>query len=61
MYYIKREAWFSSAKLNGINCRRLMDQNEVIINNIRNIFIEMNIGLSLKKVSTCIVININNF
>ena len=61
MYYIKREAWFSSAKLNAINCRRLMDQNEVIINNIRNIFIEMNKGLSLKKVSTCIVININNF
>ena len=24
MYHIKREAWFGDAKLNGVNCRRLM-------------------------------------
>ena len=44
MYYIKREAWFSGAKLNGVNCRRLMDQNEEIINRIGDIFIKMNKG-----------------
>ena len=27
MYHIKREAWFGGAKLNGVNCRRLMDKN----------------------------------
>ena len=49
MYHIKREAWFSGAKLNGVNCRRLMDKNEEIINSIRDIFIEMNKGIvSLK-------------
>ena len=49
MYHIKREAWFSGAKLNGVNCRRLMDKNEEIKNNIRDIFIEMNKGIvSLK-------------
>ena len=42
MYYIKQNAWFGGDKLTGVNCRRFMDQNEVIINNIRDIFIEMN-------------------
>ena len=44
MYHIKREAWFGGAKLNGINCRRLMDKNEDIINSIRDVFIKMNKG-----------------
>ena len=44
MYRIKREVWFGGAKLNGVNCRRLMDKNEEIINRIRDIFIEMNKG-----------------
>ena len=44
IYHIKREAWFGGAKLNGANCRRLMDKNEDIINSIRDIFIEMNKG-----------------
>ena len=44
MYLIKREAWFGGSKLNGVNCRRLMDKNEEIINSIRDIFIEMNKG-----------------
>ena len=44
MYHIKREAWFGGAKLNGVNCRRLMEKNEEIINSIRDIFIEMNKG-----------------
>ena len=38
MYHIKREAWFGGAKLNGVNCRRLMIKNEEIINKIRDIF-----------------------
>ena len=42
MYHIKREPWFGGAKLNGVNYRRLMDQNEEIINRIQAIFIEMN-------------------
>ena len=42
MYHIKREAQFGDAKLNEVNCRKLVDQNEVIINNIREIFIGMN-------------------
>ena len=25
IYHIKREAWFGGAKLNGVNCRRLMN------------------------------------
>ena len=33
---------FGGAKLNGVNCRTLMDKNEEIINSIRDIFIEMN-------------------
>ena len=45
MYHIKREAWFGGAKLNGANCRRLMDKNEDIITSIRDIFIEMNKGI----------------
>ena len=44
MYNIKRRAWFGGAKLNGVNCRRLMDKNEDIINSIRDIFIETNKG-----------------
>ena len=44
MYHIKREAWFGGAKLNGVNCRRLMNKNEDIINKIRDMFIEMNKG-----------------
>ena len=38
MYRIEREVWFGGAKLNGVNCRRLMDKNKVIINRIRDIF-----------------------
>ena len=45
MYHIKRESWFGGAKLNGVNCRRLMNKNEEIINKIRDIFIEMNKGI----------------
>ena len=44
-YHIKREAWFGGAKLNGVNCRRLMDESEEIINSIRDIVIEMNKGI----------------
>ena len=44
MYHIKREAWFGGAKLNCVNCRRLMDKNEEIINRISDIFIKMNKG-----------------
>ena len=44
IYHIKREACFCGAKLNGVNYRRLMDKNEEMINNIRDIFIEMNKG-----------------
>ena len=44
MYHIKQEAWFGGTKLNGVNCRRLMDEHEVIINNIRDIFIDLNNG-----------------
>ena len=44
MYHIKREVWFGGAKLNGVNCRRLMDKNKKIIYKIRDIFIEMNKG-----------------
>ena len=40
MYHIKREAWFGGAKLNGVNCRRLIDQHEVIINNIRDVLLK---------------------
>ena len=43
-YNIKREAWFGGTKLNGVNCRRLMEKNEEIINSIRDIFIEKNKG-----------------
>ena len=38
IYYIKREAWFGGAKLDEVNCRRLMDKNEEIINKIRDMF-----------------------
>ena len=44
MYHIKRETWFDDAKLNGVNCRILMDKSDEIINKIRDIFIEMNKG-----------------
>ena len=44
MYHIKREAWFGGATLNGVNCRRVVDTNEEIMNKIRDIFIEMNKG-----------------
>ena len=49
MYNIKREAWFGGAKLNGVNCKRLMDKNKDIINSIRDIFIEMNKGTVLEN------------
>ena len=39
-YYIKREAQFSGTKLS-----RLMDQNEKMVNNIRDISIVMNKGI----------------
>ena len=42
IYHIKREAWFGGTKLNGVNCRRLMDKNKDIINSIKDIFIELN-------------------
>ena len=38
-----------------------MDQNEVIIKNIRDVFIEMNTVLYLKKILLYIMININKF
>ena len=31
-YHIKREASFGAAKLNRVNCTRVVDQNEEIIN-----------------------------
>ena len=40
MYYIKREAWFGGTKLNGVNCRRLMDKNEEIINKTKDILLK---------------------
>ena len=49
MYHIKQEAWFGRAELNGVNCRRLIDQHEVIINNIRDTFIEMNKGAATEE------------
>ena len=45
IYYIKCGAWFGGAKLNSWICRRLMDKNEEMINNIRDIFIEINKGI----------------
>ena len=42
LYHIKREAWFDGAKLNGVNCKRLMDKIAEIINSIRDIFIITN-------------------
>ena len=42
MYHIKRETWFGGTKLNEVNCRRSIYHHEVIINNIRDIFIDMN-------------------
>ena len=44
MNLIKLEACFDGTKVNGMNCRRLMDKSEKINNNIRNIYIEMNEG-----------------
>ena len=49
MYHIKQETWFDGAKVNEVNCRRLMDQHEVIINNILDIFIETNKGTVIEK------------
>ena len=49
MCHIKQEAWFGGAKLNGVNYRRLIDQNKVIINTIRDIFIELNKGTITKE------------
>ena len=49
MYHIKHEAWFGGAKQNGVNYRRLMDKNEEIINNIRDIFITINKGTVLDE------------
>ena len=53
MYHIKRETWFGGTKLNEVNCRRSIYHHEVIINNIRDIFIDMNKG-------TITEYNINN-
>ena len=39
------EDWFGDAKLHGVNCRRLMDEHEVIINDICDIFIDVNKGI----------------
>ena len=38
MYHTKWEAWFDGSKLSGIKCKRLMDQHEVIINNLSEIY-----------------------
>ena len=38
-YNIKREAWFGGTKLNGVNCRRLMDKNEDIVSSIKDILL----------------------
>ena len=52
-YHIKLEAWFGGVKLNGVNCRRLMEKNEEIISRIKDIFIEMNKGtVSENKIDT---------
>ena len=61
MYHIKQEAWFGGAKLDGVNCRRLMDKNEYIINSIRDIFIEMNKGTISKIILAFIARNTNKF
>ena len=62
MYRTKREVWFSGAKLDGVNCRRLMGKNEDIINSIRDIFFEMNKGtVSENIILTCIARNTNKF
>ena len=53
-YYIKRESWFGDAKLNGVNVKRFMDKYEEIINNVQDLFLEINKG----EVS---VENINNY
>ena len=44
LYHIKRESWFSDAKLNGVNSRILMNKYEWMINNIRDVLIDMNKG-----------------
>ena len=44
MHHINREAWFGDTKSNKVNCRRWMDQYKVMINNIRDMFIEINKG-----------------
>ena len=44
MYHIKREVWFGEAKVNRVNYRRLIDQNKVIKNIIKDVFIKMNKG-----------------
>ena len=49
MYHIKREAWFGGDKLNEVNYRRFMYQYKVIINNIRDIFIEINKGTVVEE------------
>ena len=49
IYHIKREAWFGGDKLNEVNYRRFMDQYKVIINNIRDIFIEINKGTVVEE------------
>ena len=46
--------WVGGTKLNGVNCRRLMDQHEIIINNIWDTFIYTNKGIVVKD-------NINMF
>ena len=43
-YHVKREAWFGGDKLKGVNYRILINKNEEIIYNIRDIFIGMNKG-----------------
>ena len=44
MQHIKREVWFGEAKVNRVNYRRLIDQNKVIKNIIKDVFIKMNKG-----------------
>ena len=44
LYHIKREGWFGVTNLNVINSRRLMGEHEVIVNDIHDIFININKG-----------------
>ena len=62
MYHIKRESLFGGRRLNEVNYGRIMNQHEVIINNIRDGFINMNKGTITKdNNNTFFVINTNKY